>query len=202
MMCNSLILSATSKLPKGYHVRFCREDELDTWKAMQFDTAELAREYYGFMSNYYNQVYHKKGNLFFQRCVFVCDDNDRPIGTCFLWKSYDEIWTLHWFKVLNEYEGNGIGRALLSYVMESLPQKEYPVFLHTHPSSYRAIKLYSDIGFKLLKDPAIGSRQNDLEECIPILESYMSNSDFEKLQFTKAPQYFLNVVSSSKVEEF
>ena len=31
--------------------------------------------------------------------------------------------------------------------------------LHTHPSSYRAIKLYSDMGFKLLTDPIIGTRQ-------------------------------------------
>ena len=55
--------------------------------------------------------------------------------------------------MLNEYEGKGIGRALLSYVMQSLPQNEYPVFLHTHPASFRAIKLYSDMGFKLLTDP-------------------------------------------------
>ena len=53
MMCNSLHLKATRELPKGYHLRFCREDELDTWKAMPFDTAELAREYYGFMTDYY-----------------------------------------------------------------------------------------------------------------------------------------------------
>jgi ribosomal protein S18 acetylase RimI-like enzyme len=202
MMCNSLNSKATRQLPKGYHVRFCREDELDTWKAMQFDTAELAREYYGFMTDYYNQVYLKKGDLFFRRCVFICDDNDKPIGTCFLWKAYDEIWTLHWFKVLNEYEGKGIGRALLSYVMQSLPQNEYPVFLHTHPESFRAIKLYSDIGFKILTNPYIGSRQNDLEECMPILEKYMFNPDFEELQFAIAPQYFLDVVCSSKVEEF
>ncbi|OZU87658.1 GNAT family N-acetyltransferase [Virgibacillus indicus] len=202
MICNSLISKAARQLPKGYHVRFCREDELDTWKAMQFDTVELAREYYGFMTDYYNQVYLKKGDLFFQRCVFVCDDNDKPIGTCFLWKAYGEIWTLHWFRVLNEYEGKGIGRALLSYVMQSLPLNEYPVFLHTHPSRYRAIKLYSDIGFKLLTDPVVGSRENDLEECMPILEKYMFNSDFEKLQFAIAPQYFLDVVSSSKVQEF
>jgi hypothetical protein len=65
MMCYSLNSKAVSELPKGYHVRLCREDELDTWKAMQFDTAELAWEYYGFMTDFYNQVYLKKGNLFF-----------------------------------------------------------------------------------------------------------------------------------------
>lgn len=202
MMCHSFNSEAIKDLPNNYHIRFCRNDELGIWKAMPFDTAELAREYDDFMSDYYNQVYLKKGDLFYQRCLFVCDNNDKPVGTCFLWKSYDEIWTLHWFKVLKEYEGNGIGRALLSHVMQSLPQDEYPVFLHTHPSSFRAIKLYSDAGFKLLTDPVIGSRQNDLDECMPILEKYMTDSDFEKLAFTKAPQNFLDVVSSSKIEEF
>ena len=202
MMCDSFDSKAVSELPTGFHMRFCREDELDTWKAMPFDTAELASEYHDFMTDYYQQVYLKKGDLFFQRCIFVCDAQDKPVGTCFLWKSYDEIWMVHWFKVLLEYEGKGIGRALLSYVMQTLPQNEYPVFLHTHPSSYRAIKLYSDMGFKLLTDPIIGTRQNDLEECLPILEKYMPQSDFEKLDFTKAPQHFLDVVRTSKVEEF
>jgi len=201
-MCNSLNTKATRQIPKGYHVRFCREDELDTWKAMHFDTEELAKEYYGFMTDYYNQVYLKKDDLFFRSCVFICDDSNKPVGTCFLWKAYDEIWTLHWFKVLKGYEGKGIGRALLSHVMQSLPHNQYPVYLHTQSSSYRAIKLYSDIGFSLLTNPIIGSRENDLEECMPILEKYMLKSDFEKLQFEKAPRSFLDVVDSSKVEEF
>src|SRR5699024_5149220 len=128
--------------------------------------------------------------------------DDKPIGTCFVWKSYNTIYTLHWFKVLKEYEGRGIGRALLSIVMKSLSKDEYPIFLHTHPSSYRAIKLYSDFGFCLLSDPLIGSRKNDLEECLPILEKYMTRSDFNKLKIIKAPQFFMNAVSSANKSEF
>ncbi|WP_026584882.1 GNAT family N-acetyltransferase [Bacillus sp. J33] len=202
MMCTSLNLKAIRELPKGYHFRLCRKDELDIWKAMHFDTSELAREYHGFMTEYFNQVYLPKGNLFFKSCLFACNEDDKPIGTCFLWKSYNQIWTIQWFKVVKEYEGKGIGRALLSHVMRSLPHEEYPVFLHTHPSGYRAIKLYSDVGFKLLTDPVIGNRKNELEESLSILEKYMPKLDFEKLQFNQAPTSFLTAVSSSNIDEF
>ena len=202
MICPSLNVNAMRELPVGYHVRFCREDELGIWKAMQFNSAEEATEYDDFMTDFFNQVYRAKGDLFFQSCVLVCDEQDKPVGTCFLWKAYDQIWTVHWYKVLKEYEGKGIGRALLSYVMQSLPENEYPVFLHTHPESFRAIKLYSDFGFKLLTDPVIGSRPNDLNECLPILKKSMRKEDFEKLEFAEAPPHFLDVVRSSKVHEF
>src|SRR5699024_2702522 len=202
MICTRLESDAVTKLPKNLYVRYCREDELDIWKAFHFDSPELAIKYKDFMTEYFNQVYITKEKLFFQRCMFVFDQEDQPIATCFLWKSYHSIWTLHWFKVLKDYEGKGIGRALLSIIMKSIPEEEYPIFLHTQPESYRAIKLYYDFGFCLLSDPIIGDRQNDLEECLPMLRKYLPQSDFEKLRFAQAPQFFLDAVSGSNINAF
>jgi len=202
MMCRKLDNDAINELPAGFYVRYCKKHELDIWKAMHFDTPQLVTEYDDFMTEYFNEVYLPKGNLFYQRCLFVCNQDDRPIGTCFLWKAYNTIWTLHWFKVLKDYEGKGLGRALLSIVMKRLPENEYPIFLHTHPSSYRAIKLYSDFGFCLLSNPVIGNRQNDLDACLPILKKYMPRSDFEKLEIDQAPQFFLDAVCHSDKDEF
>ena len=86
--------------------------------------------------------------------------------------------------------------------MQSIPKEEYPVFLHTQPASFRAIKLYSDFGFALLMDPVIGYRKNDLEECLPILETLMYKKDFQKLQFEQAPENFLKAVKSRSIDEF
>lgn len=202
MMCTKLNTNAVIELPQNLQVRYCRKNELDIWKGMHFDTLELAIKYDDFMMEYFNSVYLPKGDLFFRQCVFVCDQNDMPIGTCFLWKSYHHVWTLHWFKVVKDYEGKGIGRALLSNVMQSISEDEYPIFLHTQPESYRAIKLYSDFGFSLLSDPVVGYRKNDLEESLPILQKYMSESDFEKLNIAQAPRFFLDAVKSTKVNEF
>lgn len=196
MICERLNKNALSELPKQYHTRYCREDELDIWKAMPFDDTKQAEEYREFMTEFYNSVYANKGDLFYQRCLFVCDVDDNPIATCFLWKAYDEFNTIHWLKVVKEYEGKGIGRALLSVIMKDLIEEDYPVYLHTQPGSYRAIKLYSDFGFKLLSDPIIGSRKNDLEECLPILKKFMTKEDFERLKITEAPKGFLEKVGS------
>jgi len=195
-------LNAFSKLPNEYHVRTCRRNELNIWKEMPFDDKKIAKDNEGFMTKYFNDIYKDKESLFFEKCLFVCDKNDAPIGTCFAWNAYNNITTIHWFKIVKNFEGFGIGRALLSYVLNDITEKEYPIFLHTQPSSFRAIKLYSDFGFELLTDSVIGYRQNDIEECMSILKSYMLQNDYEKLRFTKAPKDFLEAVKLSNMNQF
>lgn len=202
MMCAKLNESATSTLPSGFHVRNCKREELDIWKAMPFDDSVLAARYYNFMTKYYNDVYSVNEDLFFKKCLFVCNLDDMPVATCFAWKSYQKITTIHWFKVLKKYEGLGIGRALLSIVMQDLFPEDFPVFIHTHPSSNRAVKLYSDFGFCLLSDSKIGDRNNDLIKSLPILKKNMSRGCYKKLKITKAPAYFLEIVSSADKQEF
>ena len=205
MMCTALNLSALREIPQGFHFRMCRPDELDTWKMMHLDFPQTPEQFntnMQFMTDYYNRLYAEKSNLFFQKCLFVCNENDTPIGRGFVWKAYGSVNTIHWYKVLKEYENRGIGRAILTAIMKDLTEADYPVFLHTHPSSFRAIKLYSDFGFRLISDPVVGYRNNDIEECLPILKRFMPKSDFDKLMIVKAPQYFLDTAASSKDEEF
>lgn len=202
MMCEKLDRSALRELPQGFHARTCRRDELDIWKQMHFDTPEDAKEYYPFMTDWFNNNYAPKEDLFYQTCMFACDENNVPVGTCFVWKVYEAVNTIHWFKVVKRYEGLGIGRALLSLVMRDLPESDYPVFLHTQPGSYRAIKLYSDFGFALLSDPVIGNRANHLEESLPFLESVMPPAAFQRLRITRAPQFFLDAVKTSEIAQF
>ena len=202
MMCKQLNSNALSELSDVVHIRNCRKNELDIWKDMPFDDPKEAKEYREFMTDYFATVYTNKGDLFFEKCLFVCDTNDNPIATAFIWKAYDEFNAVHWFKVLRKHEGKGIGRALLSTVMKKLEKEDYPVYLHTQPASYRAIKLYSDFGFNLLSDPIIGRRSNDLEECLPVLEKYMTNKDFKILQTSAAPEYFLKNLEAVKDDQF
>jgi ribosomal protein S18 acetylase RimI-like enzyme len=205
MKCEALNTNAISDMPRGFHIRNCEKSELAIWKSMPFGTPLDAPEqpgmYYDFMSQYYNLVYAKKCDLFFQKCLFACNEDNIPVGTCFAWKAYEKITTIHWFKVLRKHEGKGIGRALLSTVMKNLSREEFPIFLHTHPSSFRAIKLYSDFGFSLLSDPIIGSRKNGLVECLPILQKHMLPQDYQRLTVAKSPQFFLDAVKNEKENE-
>jgi len=205
MMCTELNKSAMRDLPPGFHFRTCRRDEVDIWKAMHLDlphTPEQYIEHMQSMTDYFNALYAKKADVFFGKCLFVCDKDDIPVGSCFIWKAYDKFSTIHWTKVLKKHEGQGLGRALLTAVMKDLNDDDYPVFLHTHPICYRAIKLYSDFGFRLIADAVVGYRNNDLEECMPVLEEHMPKEDYESLKIVKAPQDFLDAASSTKVENF
>ena len=202
MMCETLDPSALSAMPERYSVRLCREDEVDEWIALHVDDPSQQMEIETMMKEYFGRVYAKHGGLFFQRCLFACDERNRPVGTCFIWKAYGRVNTLHWLKVRKDQEGKGIGRSLLSHVMQTLSADAYPVFLHTHPSCFRAIKLYSDFGFAFLTDDRIGYRPNDLEECLPILSRVMPTSAYDRLRFIKAPQVFLDAAGSSEISEF
>lgn len=202
MMCAALNADALSELPAGYSVRSCRPDELGVWKAMPFDDPAEAKEYDGFMTGFFRTVYGGKEAMFFADTLYVCDAHDRPVATCLLWKAYGEFNTIHWFKVLKEYEGRGIGRALLSIIMRNLKISDYPVYLHTQPGSFRAIKLYSDFGFALLAGEKFGSRKNDLDECLPILEEFMPEKDFRNLKITRAPEEFEKTLEKYETVEF
>lgn len=202
MMCESLNYSALSDLPNGYYFRNCKKDELDIWKAMPFDDAETASEYYNFMTDYFNDVYAEKGDLFFDKCIFVCNKENQPIGTCFAWKAYNTITTIHWWKVSKDYEGRGIGRALLSHILRSITPEDFPVFLHTQPESFRAIKLYADFGFSFLEDKMIGHRKNHYFKSVPVLKELIPEKFYVTFTTSKAPEFFLKAVASSLVNQF
>ena len=202
MMCEVLNRNSLTEMSVSYSIRNCRSDELGIWKTMPFDDADLAKEYEGFMSDYFTTTYGGKEELFFAKTLFVCDNQDKPIATCLSWKAYNEFNTIQWFKVLKGYEGQGIGRALLSIIMQELGMHDYPVYLHTQPSSFRAIKLYSDFGFSLLSGDKFGIRNNDLDECLSILEEFMPKEYFHKLRIIPAPKEFEDTVNKYDINQF
>jgi GNAT superfamily N-acetyltransferase len=205
MMCTEINKFAIRDLPQGFHFRTCRRDELIMWKSMHLDfphTPEQYAEHMRSMTDYFNALYAKKVDVFFEQCLFVCDKDDMPVGSCFIWKAYDKFSTIHWTKVLKKHEGQGLGRALLTAVMKNLNDNDYPVYLHTHPICFRAIKLYSDFGFRLISNPVVGHRNNDLEECMPVLEKHLQKRDYENLKIVKAPQDFLDAASSTEIKNF
>ncbi len=134
MMCEELNHSALTELSADYSIGSCKPDELAIWKAMPFDDADLAKEYEGFMSDYFATTYGGKEDLFFAKTLVVRDRRNRPVATCLSWKAYDEFMTIQWFNVLKGSEEQGIGRALLSNIMQDLKPHDYPVYLHTQPS--------------------------------------------------------------------
>ena len=202
MMCSKLKTSALAGVPDGYHIRFCRPEEIDIWKAMHFDDPSTAESFRPFMDEFFQRVYWPEGDRFWKVCRFICNSDDIPVGTCLAWKAYGRIMTIQWYKILKAYEGRGLGRALLSSVMRSVNTNEFPVYLHTHPACSRAIKLYTDFGFLLLSGDSVGNRSNDLKASMPFLRETLSDSAYRKLKFAPAPEALLSAAATTEMDEF
>ena len=199
MMCEKLNRDAVSQLPEGYYFRNLRPDEFGAWKALQYSGVDEKYHpaYHKVLDEYWKDAYEPHGDLFFKKCVFVCDKDDNIVSTGMIWNSYGKFNSLSWFKTIDAHKGKGIGRALVSFIMDKLTDDDYPVFLHTHPGSIQAIKLYSDFGFCFITDKLVGKRNNDLEESLPELKQNMQAKDFENLKTCRAPQFFLDAADST-----
>lgn len=194
MVCHKPDQTAYRELPYGYSFRLCKRDELGTWKHIAVE-----KPYINDLSDYFERVYAHHGDEFFHRCMFICDRDGKPAATCLTWLSYRLIHTIGWFRTLPEYEGKGLGRALLTRIMET---SEYPIYLHTQPTSARAIKLYSDFGFMLITDPYIGNRKNHIADSLPILQKVLPQADFDNLKMIRADKALLDAARLSEYAEF
>jgi GNAT superfamily N-acetyltransferase len=202
MMCERLNTHALTNLNPDYYFRNCRPDELELWKAFPFDSDRVPAEYEGLMNQIVNDSYSSDMDTFFQNTLFVCNKEGTPVATCSYWKAYGKINTIHWLKTRKAYEGKGIGRAVLSAIMRRFESKDYPIYLHTQPGSFRAIKLYSDFGFQLLRGGQLGTRRNELEKCLPILQEFMSKKDFKSLKITDTPDDLIKLLESETTIQF
>jgi GNAT superfamily N-acetyltransferase len=202
MMCEQLNERACKELPKDFYFRNCSPQDLETWKAFPFDSDILPEEHRDFMDDFVERVYGNQMDLFYKNTLLVCNSEHQPVATCSHWKAYGKFNSIHWLKTIKAYEGKGLGRALLTAVMRSVPASGYPLYLHTQPGSFRAIKLYSDFGFKLLKGQAVGNRTNDIEDCMPILKEFIPSGDFANLQITETPAGFIEDLKNETSIEF
>ena len=196
MMCESLQREAFAPLPAGYSVRLCREDELETWMALT-----------------------PKARSRSPSCKTITSGSTKTRGSCFLRSASLSATarTPRWAPAFcgslrqNHHpplaEGAapagslGLGRGLLSQVLAQAGPEDFPIYLHTHPSCFRAVHLYGEFGFRLLRGPAVGGRSNDLEKSLPYLEQAMPREYFQQLAFADAPQALLQAAAGLP-EEF
>ena len=202
MMCEQINPHALTDLNPDFYFRNCRPDELELWKAFPFDSDTVPVEYEDFMNQIIHDSYREEMDTFFKNTLFVCNKAGEPVATCSHWKAYGKINTIHWFKTLKAYEGKGLGRALLSAIMRRFDSTDYPIYLHTQPGSFRAIKLYSDFGFQLLRGGRLGTRMNELEACLPILQEFMPKKDFEGLIMIDTPSDLITLLESETTIQF
>ncbi len=91
--------------------------------------------------------------LLAQRQCYLCDAGGETIGTATAWFNDDYrggSWgRVHWVDIVPEYQGRGLGRALVSAVCHRLRQLGHQrAYLTTESPRIPAIRLYLRFGFR------------------------------------------------------
>ena len=110
----------TYDLPEGYHFEFYKSGDRDDWIEIEKSSKEFLDYAEGLKA--WNKYYFDKDNELADRMVFVVDENGEKIATATAF--YDiygkdksgSAW-LHWVAVKQEFQGKGISKPLISYVM-------------------------------------------------------------------------------------
>ena len=170
-------------LPDGCYFKMYDEGDEKHWAKLEYEigdflSVEEAEMY--FKTNYCNQIDELK-----KRCVFVVDAYGDFVGSCIAWhdlKGNDTVASLHWLVVSPEHQGKHIGLTLCQKVMDIFKVRgETPIYIHTQPWSYKAIMLYSKLGFKIQKTDTFSRYENQYKKAIKTLKNLLSENQFNQI---------------------
>lgn len=169
-----------------YFKYFQRGDEI-RWAMIQKSVGEFEEYTLSQTVEYFNENFGRYFEYLSKQCVFLCDEiTDEYIGTCMAWegeKDGEKIFVLHWLAVVDKYAGRGYARLLICKIMNifSLMDKKKAIYLSTQPCSYKAIKIYNDIGFAICKEDTFLGLTNQYKEAIEILRQVMYKEKWNRL---------------------
>lgn len=167
-------------LPEGYKFVFYKQGDRDIW----IDIEKSAKEFISYEQGLeaWNKYYANHEQELLNRMVFIEDANGRKAATATAYyditnrdKSNDS-W-LHWVAVRREYQGRGLSKPLISYVLNVMRGLGYVhAKIPTQTTTWLACKIYLDLGFLPLPQNAINSRKG--WEIIKALTNHSALSSF------------------------
>lgn len=166
--------SKENTLPKGYFFRMYEDGMEKEWaktetEVLEFESEEKALSYF------------KKDLLPFKeqlkkRMVFVMNEENIAVANACAWYiDYKGIHQaqVHYVAVRPQYQGLGLGKAVFMKALSLFPMYEpgEDIYLHTQTWSHVAIRMYLNMGFRLIKDDLLGYHDEDYQQAVKILES-------------------------------
>lgn len=160
------------ELPAGYSFCHYNEGNESEWAEIESSVAEFDGP--ASAATYYNREFMPYAEELKRRQLFIQNPDGKKIATITAWwkmtgERRDAI--IHWVAVRPEYQGKGLGKALVSGGIKLMVSIEGDVdmYLHTQTWSYKAINIYLDAGFELLQHETFGGFKNEYDEAIEVL---------------------------------
>jgi len=165
------------KLPDGFVFSLLRPGDEKEWAEIETSVGEFDREEDALV--YFQKNFLPYLNELERRCIFIEDNRGKKVGTLTIWWRITGVrrdpW-IHWVAVRPEYQGLGLGKALVFEGLRRLIEIEgdRDVYLSTQTWSYKAINIYIKAGFKITGERGIAGFANDeYDKAIEVLENYI-----------------------------
>ena len=149
-------------LPKGYRFVFYRTGDRDAWIDIEKEAKEFTTYDEGLDA--WTRYYANKEDELYDRMVFVENEQGEKVATATAF--YDitgrdtsgAAW-LHWVAVKRSYQGKGLSKPLIRYVLGIMKDLGYShAKIPTQTYTWLACKIYLDFGFTPIPQNAVSSR--------------------------------------------
>jgi ribosomal protein S18 acetylase RimI-like enzyme len=140
-------------LPPGYSIQLYKPNSNDdqNWAeiataAGEFRSVQEGRDL--FEKNFLNET---DKHLLPERLYFLVNSEGKYIGQAMAWSNTldDEVQgSVYWVAIIPEYQGKKLAKPLVYTVLKKISEYSNKCSLHTQTTSWRAINMYADFGFK------------------------------------------------------
>lgn len=155
------ITEYTLTLPDGYHFEFYKDGDRDAWIEIEKSAKEFSSYDEGLSA--WNRYYSGKENELKSRMVFVVTEQGEKVATATAFydisgKDKSGAGWLHWVAVKREYQGKGLSKPLISYVLNVMKSLGYThAKIPTQTNTWLAVKIYLDLSFRPIPKNAVNS---------------------------------------------
>jgi len=140
-------------LPAEYEIRMYQSNSNDdqTWAEIATAAGEFRSVDQGlelFRKDFLN---NKDSHLLPERLFFLVNSEGRYIGQAMAWSACldgEQQGSLYWVSIIPEYQGKKLAKPLVYTVLKKISEYSDKCFLDSQTTSWRAINMYDDFGFK------------------------------------------------------
>ena len=151
-------------LPDGFRFSFYQDGDETSWARIETSVLEFDSEFAAILL--FNEKFMPHRDELYRRCFFVESEGGRKVATATAWWSLIQgqrrAW-VEWVAVMPDYQGLGLGKAVIARVTKILTELEgdVPLYLHTQTWSHKAIGIYRACGYELLSEKALYRNKRD-----------------------------------------
>lgn len=173
------------RLPEGYRFVFYQKGDRDTWIEIEKSAKEFQSYEQGMEA--WNKYYEGKDNELSERMVFVENSEGEKVATA---TAFYDIYGrdksgagwLHWVAVKRPYQGKGLSKPLIAYVLAAMKRLGYThAKIPTQTTTWVACKIYLDFGFVPVEENAVNSREG--WRIIKMLTNHSTLSAFPEMKY-------------------